>query len=63
MNQNQNRSKDTEKEELFITRIFDTPRELVWKAWTEPATLTSTPSVASGAGRLLSIHVFPDMRS
>ena len=24
------------KEELTITRIFDAPRELVWKAWTEP---------------------------
>ncbi len=23
-------------EELVITRIFDAPRELVWKAWTEP---------------------------
>ncbi len=23
-------------EELFITRIFDASRELVWKAWTEP---------------------------
>lgn len=22
--------------ELLITRIFSTPRELVWKAWTEP---------------------------
>ena len=22
--------------ELFITRIFDAPRELVWKAWTDP---------------------------
>jgi uncharacterized protein YndB with AHSA1/START domain len=22
--------------ELIITRIFDAPRELVWKAWTEP---------------------------
>jgi uncharacterized protein YndB with AHSA1/START domain len=22
--------------ELVITRIFDTPRELVWKAWSEP---------------------------
>jgi uncharacterized protein YndB with AHSA1/START domain len=22
--------------ELVITRIFDAPRELVWKAWTEP---------------------------
>ncbi|HEY3251392.1 MAG TPA: SRPBCC domain-containing protein [Ignavibacteria bacterium] len=26
----------TEKNELVITRIFDAPRELVWKAWTEP---------------------------
>ncbi len=24
------------KKELIITRIFDAPRELVWKAWTEP---------------------------
>lgn len=23
-------------QELVITRIFDAPRELVWKAWTEP---------------------------
>ena len=22
---------------LTITRVFDTPRELVWKAWTDPA--------------------------
>ncbi len=22
--------------ELTITRVFDAPRELVWKAWTEP---------------------------
>jgi uncharacterized protein YndB with AHSA1/START domain len=25
--------------ELVITRIFDAPRELVWKAWTEPERL------------------------
>lgn len=24
------------KNEIVITRIFDAPRELVWKAWTEP---------------------------
>jgi uncharacterized protein YndB with AHSA1/START domain len=33
------RSKTTTKEtgsELVITRTFDAPRELVWKAWTEP---------------------------
>jgi uncharacterized protein YndB with AHSA1/START domain len=22
--------------EVVITRVFDAPRELVWKAWTEP---------------------------
>lgn len=29
-----------EKRELTITRIFHAPRELVWKAWTEPEYLT-----------------------
>lgn len=24
------------RDELFISRIFDAPRELVWKAWTDP---------------------------
>ncbi|MFZ5522801.1 MAG: SRPBCC domain-containing protein [Pseudomonadota bacterium] len=27
------------KSDLVITRIFDAPRELVWKAWTEPGQL------------------------
>ncbi|MGI0009846.1 MAG: SRPBCC family protein [Nitrosopumilaceae archaeon] len=26
----------TGKSDLVITRIFDAPRELVWKAWTDP---------------------------
>lgn len=26
----------TGKSELVITRVFDAPRELVWKAWTDP---------------------------
>src|SRR5512143_3343103 len=26
----------TDKKDLIITRIFDAPRGLVWKAWTEP---------------------------
>ncbi len=26
----------TSPQELVITRIFDAPRELVWKAWTDP---------------------------
>ena len=25
-----------EKERMVITRVFDAPRELVWKAWTDP---------------------------
>ena len=27
---------DTRGYELSITRVFDAPRELVWRAWTEP---------------------------
>ncbi len=27
---------DQNKSELIITRVFSAPRELVWKAWTEP---------------------------
>jgi uncharacterized protein YndB with AHSA1/START domain len=30
------RSAADEKERMVITRVFDAPRELVWKAWTEP---------------------------
>jgi uncharacterized protein YndB with AHSA1/START domain len=25
-----------EAERMVVTRIFDAPRELVWKAWTDP---------------------------
>jgi uncharacterized protein YndB with AHSA1/START domain len=28
--------KSTNEQELVITRILDAPRELVWKAWTDP---------------------------
>ncbi len=31
-----NVAKNTKEQELVITRIFDAPRELVWKAWTDP---------------------------
>ncbi|HIH74496.1 MAG TPA: SRPBCC domain-containing protein [Methanosarcina sp.] len=30
------KNQNTGEQELVITRIFDAPRELVWKAWTEP---------------------------
>ena len=29
-----------ETERMVITRVFDAPRELVWKAWTEPEYVT-----------------------
>ena len=29
-------NKDPKNQELFITRIFDAPRNHVWKAWTDP---------------------------
>jgi uncharacterized protein YndB with AHSA1/START domain len=29
-------NKNTGEQELVITRIFNAPRELVWKAWTDP---------------------------
>jgi uncharacterized protein YndB with AHSA1/START domain len=31
-----NAAANTNERNLVITRIFDAPRELVWKAWTEP---------------------------
>lgn len=31
-----NDAKNVEEKELVIERIFDAPRELVWRAWTEP---------------------------
>ncbi len=30
-----NVAKNTQERELIITRIFDAPRELVWRAWTD----------------------------
>ena len=29
-------NKDSEVERMVVTRIFDAPRELVWRAWTDP---------------------------
>jgi len=26
----------SEIERMVVTRVFDAPRELVWKAWTDP---------------------------
>jgi uncharacterized protein YndB with AHSA1/START domain len=32
-------NQNTNSKELTVTRIFDAPRELVWKAWTDPKLL------------------------
>ncbi len=32
-------TEESRKQELVITRIFNAPRDLVWKAWTEPERL------------------------
>jgi uncharacterized protein YndB with AHSA1/START domain len=32
----QTQATKTQEKELVITRVFDAPREAVWKAWTEP---------------------------
>ena len=34
--QNEKNNNDTASRELFISRVFNAPRELVWKVWTEP---------------------------
>jgi uncharacterized protein YndB with AHSA1/START domain len=34
---NQNLATESAERKIVITRVFDAPRELVWKAWTEPA--------------------------
>jgi uncharacterized protein YndB with AHSA1/START domain len=30
------KSKGNETERMVVTRVFDAPRELVWKAYTDP---------------------------
>ncbi len=30
------KNKVNEKERMVVTRVFDAPRALVWKAWTDP---------------------------
>jgi len=36
MNARTNLAKKFVEQELVITRVFDAPRELLWKAWTDP---------------------------
>jgi uncharacterized protein YndB with AHSA1/START domain len=36
-NASENVAKNTDEQDLVITHVFDAPRELVWKAWTDPA--------------------------
>ena len=32
----------SEVERMMVTRVFDAPRELVWKAWTDPKYIKET---------------------
>ncbi|MDE1867310.1 MAG: SRPBCC domain-containing protein, partial [Thaumarchaeota archaeon] len=36
MTEKNNINEDTSDREMVFTRIFDAPRELVFKAWTDP---------------------------
>jgi uncharacterized protein YndB with AHSA1/START domain len=38
MTTGKNSSSESAKSMLVITRVFDAPRELIWKAWTKPET-------------------------
>jgi uncharacterized protein YndB with AHSA1/START domain len=35
----ENRTTAAQRRDLVLTRVFDAPREVVWKAWTEPERL------------------------
>jgi uncharacterized protein YndB with AHSA1/START domain len=45
----------TTAQEITITRVFDAPRELVWKAWTEPEQLARWWGPAGWTNRLETI--------
>jgi len=40
-----NSSKKEQAEQVLITRVFDAPRDLVFKAWTEPERLNPWTSL------------------
>jgi uncharacterized protein YndB with AHSA1/START domain len=48
--------------ELAITRIFDAPRHLVWKAWTDPARLMRWWGPHGFETRVSEMNVRPDGR-
>ncbi len=43
--------------ELRLTRVYDAPRELVWKAWTEPERLATWWGKRGWTARLDSIEL------
>jgi uncharacterized protein YndB with AHSA1/START domain len=45
--------------EITITRVFDAPRELVWRAWTEPERLATWWGKRGWNARLDSIVIEP----
>ena len=53
------RSSNTSDREIFETRVFDAPRELVWKMWTDPESIRQLPGGASARLRGESALKFP----
>ena len=41
----------TQEAQFTITRVFDAPRELVWRAWTESADATTPRHPPTGSTR------------
>jgi uncharacterized protein YndB with AHSA1/START domain len=45
------------KREITITRVYEAPRQLVWKAWTEPAQLAAWWGKRGWTARLDSVEL------
>src|SRR5947209_859828 len=57
-----NAATETSERELTITRVFDAPRELVFKAWTEPERQAQWLGPKGFAGKVLEMDVRPGGR-
>ena len=47
-----------EMERMVVTRVFDAPRELVWKAWTDPKYVMQWWGAAGFLPRLFARWIF-----
>src|SRR2546430_5920 len=48
-----------ETHQLTVSRVFDAPRELVWRAWTDPQLFTKWMVPAEG---MTAVLLAPDLR-